>query len=110
MYKVTKSKGSGQNVILMNTDTAASINLGRISIKILDIIKEDGYSAEAGTITMTDEWDLKISSEAKDKLARLAMPMSKPIRDQRKKPKEKTEHKSTSGDVDIFNLIYGNVD
>lgn len=110
MYKVIKSKGSSSNVSLMNTDTAMSINLGRITVKMLDIIKEDGYSTEAGTITMTEEWDLKISPEAKDKLARLAMPMSKPIRDQRKKPEEKTTRPTPGGDIDIFNLIYGNVD
>lgn len=108
--QVTKLKGYGQNVILTNEDTGVSLNLGRITMKMLDILKEDGYTTEDKTLETAEEWNLKVSVEVATELSKLAMPMKKPIRDQRKKPEEKTARPTPGGDVDIFNLIYGNVD
>lgn len=111
MYKLTKPRGMLAGVILENTETKVTINLGGISIKMLEILKDEGYSKEEGTLNNSDIWDLDISAEAKDKLAKLAMPMKKPIRDQKKKPEDQVNNAATpDGEVDVFNLIYGNVD
>jgi len=106
MYSITKSKGSNQNVILTNTDTMANINLGKITIPMLDMIKED-LTTE---LTMAEEWTLNVSAEAASKLSKLAMPMKKPIRDQKKKPEDKVNRPAPGADVDLFNLIYGSVE
>ena len=114
-YKVTKLRGAAQNVFLENTATAVSVNLGRISVSILNILAEDGiHIGPERDISMSDEWNIEVSAEAKDKLKRLAMPMKKPIRDQRKK-KEETEDKpkatpKITADTDLFDLIYGSVE
>lgn len=108
--QITKLKGYGQNVILTNEDTGASLNLGRITMKMLDILKEDGYTTEDKTLETAEEWDLKVSVGVATELSKLAMPMKKPIRDQRKKPEEVTAKVNNSGETDLFNLIYGRVD
>ena len=110
MYALTKPTGMLSNVTLENTTTKMTINLGRITVSILSILKEEGYSKEDGNLDVSASWDIKISAEAKDKLARLAMPMKKPIRDQKKKPEDKVNRPTPGADVDLFNLIYGSVE
>lgn len=111
MYRVNKETGTSENVFLQNTDTMAEVNLGRISPAIVRILEEDGYKFETTTkdedaITFQEKWNLKVNSEeAKDKLRKLAMPMKKPIRDQRKVKQE--EKKETKQPVDLLDIIYG---
>lgn len=114
MYKVVKEIGSTENVYLQNTDTMAEINLGRPTIVMMGMLEEDGYKFSLlhpsddieECITQKEKWNLKVSNEVKDKLRKLAMPMSKPIRNQRKvKPQE--EKKETKQPVDILDIIYG---
>lgn len=111
MYKVVKEMGTTENVYLQNTDTMAEINLGRITIDIMIALSKDGYEFETeGGITLKEKWNLKVSDEVKDELRKLAMPMNKPIRDQRKvKPQEekKEEKKEVKQPVDILDIIYG---
>jgi nucleoid-associated protein YgaU len=108
MYSITKGRGSSQNVILTNTDTMGSINLGKITIPMLDILKRD-LTEE---LVIAEEWTLNVSAEAASELSKLAMPMKKPIRDQSKKKEEKTsvQDRVNNGEVDLFNLIYGAVE
>lgn len=112
MYRVNKEPGTKENVYLQNTDTMAEINLGRITPELLRILTKDGYVFEDVTgstedaITLKEKWTLKVSDEVKDELRKLAMPMKKPIRDQRKvKPQE--EKKEVKQPVDILDIIYG---
>lgn len=101
MYKVCKDMGATENVFLKNTDTMAEINLGRVTPTLCRILEKDGYDFSDPGIIRT-EWDFKVSSEVKDELRKLAMPMKKPIRDQRK---VKTEEKKEI--VDVLDIIYG---
>ena len=111
MYKVVKELGKTENVYLRNTDTMAEINLGRITAGIMNALRKDGYEFETvdekdGRLTLKEKWNLKVSNEVKDELRKLAMPMKKPIRDQRKvKPEE--EKKEVKQPVDILDIIYG---
>ena len=108
MYRVTKEPGTKENVYLQNTDTMAEINLGRITPELLRILTKDGYKFgdTEDAITLKKKWTLNVSDEVKDELRKLAMPMKKPIRDQRKvKPQE--EKKETKQPVDILDIIYG---
>ena len=111
MYKVVKEMGNAENVYLQNTDTMAEINLGRITAGIMNALRKDGYEFETvdekdGRLTLKEKWNLKVSGEVKDELRKLAMPMKKPVRDQRKvKPQE--EKKEVKQPVDILDIIYG---
>ena len=108
MYRVSKELGATENVYLQNTDTMAEINLGRITPGLLRILEIDGYKFDStdDAITLKEKWTLKVSEEVKEQLRKLAMPMKKPIRDQRKvKPQE--EKKETKQPVDILDIIYG---
>ena len=52
-------------------------------------------------VKFQDKWNLSVNSEdTKEKLRKLAMPMKKPIRDQRKEKEEKKI-------VDVLDIIYG---
>ena len=108
MYRVNKEPGATENVYLQNTDTMAEINLGRITPGLLRILEIDGYKFDStdDAITLKEKWTLKVSEEVKEQLRKLAMPMKKPIRDQRKvKPQE--EKKEVKQPVDILDIIYG---
>lgn len=82
MYKLLKEAGSyTSNVTLINTDTGNAIILGRLSTTILDLIKRDGYTIDSEVpdhLSMRDRWELKISKEVAEELAKTAMPMRRP--------------------------------
>ena len=50
---------------------------------------------------------MKVSDEVKDELRKLAMPMKKPVRDQRKVKPQQEEKKETKQPVDLLDIIYG---
>lgn len=108
MYRVTKEPGTKENVYLQNTDTMAEINLGRVTPGLLTILEIDGYKfgSTDDAITLKEKWTLKVSEEVKEQLRKLAMPMKKPVRDQREvKPQE--EKKEVKQPVDLLDIIYG---
>ena len=107
MYRVNKEIGTSENVYLQNTDTMAELNLGRITPGLLRILELDGYKFDGtdGAVTLKEKWTLKVSDGVKDELRKLAMPMKKPIRDQRKVKQE--EKKETKQPVDLLDIIYG---
>lgn len=107
MYRVNKEIGTSENVYLQNTDTMAELNLGRITTAMIDILEKDGYKFDGtdGAVTLKEKWTLKVSDGVKDELRKLAMPMKKPIRDQRKVKQE--EKKETKQPVDLLDIIYG---
>lgn len=84
MYKLLKEAGSyTSNVTLINTDNGNAIILGRLSTAILDLIKKDGYTIDSEApehLSMRDRWELKISKEVAEELAKTAMPMRRPPR------------------------------
>lgn len=113
MYRVNKEYGTSENVYLQNTDTMAEINLGRATTTMMDILEKDGHKFSlihpsddiSECITLKEKWTLKVSDEVKEQLRKLAMPMKKPIRDQRKVKVE--EKKETKQLVDLLDIIYG---
>ena len=108
MYRVSKEPGITENVYLQNTDTMAEINLGRVTPRLLRILEIDGHKFDGtdDALTLKEKWTLKVSNEAKEQLRKLAMPIKKPIRDQRKvKPQE--EKKEIKQPVDLLDIIYG---
>ena len=109
MYRVNKEPGTSENVYLQNTDTMAEINLGRVTPGLLRILEIDGYKFDGtdDAITLKEKWTLKVSEEVKEQLRKLAMPMKKPVRDQRKVKPQQEEKKETKQPVDLLDIIYG---
>jgi hypothetical protein len=107
MYRVVKDKGNSVNIFVENTESKKSLNIGRLStMEIIKILEEAGFTfgTSDGEIAIKDEWSLEINADTKDKLTKLAMKMSKPIRDQSKK----SEHKAAPDAIpDLFELIFG---
>ena len=107
MYKVLKEKGNNASVILENTETRASIIIGRLSMDILAILEKDGiHIGDAyGDVKLKDKWELRISDETAKELSAKAMRMSKPIRDQRKVKEE--EPKKSNKEIDALDVLLG---
>ncbi len=104
MYKVLKEKGNNQNVTLQNTDSKASIIIGRISIEILNLLERAGHKIDGETLTMKDQWELEVNDEIGKELASKAMTMTKPIRDQRK---TEDKPKKDNSKVDAMDVLLG---
>lgn len=107
MYKVLKEKGNNVSITLENTDTKASIIIGRLSMSILSTLEEDGgvhFGDTEGALKMRDKWDITITDEVAKKLSARAMRMSKPIRDQRK---TKEEPKKNNKEIDAMDVLLG---
>lgn len=105
MYRVIKEKGNNVNVFIENIESKKSLNIGRLSMEMIKILEEAGFTFGTGDgeIAMRDEWTMEVNTDTKDKLAKLAMKMSKPIRDQSKK----SEQKAPDTVPDLFDLIFG---
>lgn len=107
MYKVLKERGSNVSITLENTDTKASIIIGRVSISLLSILEEDGgvhFGDAEGALKVADKWDITVTDEVAKKLSAKAMRMSKPIRDQRK---VKEEQKKNNKEIDAMDVLLG---
>lgn len=114
MYRVVKEKGNNVSILIENVESKKTLNIGRITMEIIKILEEAGFTfgTAPGDTTMKEAWNLEITSDTKDKLSKLAMRMSKPVRDQSKKAtaSSTSEQKITSGEVpDLFDLIFGAV-
>ena len=108
MYRVLKEKGNNVSITLENTETKASIIIGRLSMDILSLLeKEEGihFGDSDGEIQLKDKWELTIKDETAKELSAKAMRMSKPIRDQSKKSEQvlKKDNKS----IDAMDVLLG---
>ena len=104
MYKVVKDEGYNGAVRVSNTNILMAVSLGKVSIPILDILKEGGYYREdSDDLKIQDGWNLEVNKETAEKLAKLAMPMKKPIRNQSKKPQQETDNKK----IDAMDVLLG---
>jgi hypothetical protein len=104
MYKVSKPRGYYANITVQNTETRASVVIGRLNSEIKDILEMAGHKIHDDT----DEISIEINPETKDILLASTMKIHRPVRDQRKKT-TKEETKKLDADVDVFDLIFGKV-
>lgn len=105
MYRVIKPAGYDVNISVENTETLASVVIGRINLNIVDVLIGAGFTEDK--INAHLEWNLEIDKDTARKLTTMAMSMKKPIRDQRKKPTEDKPTGKVGVEVDAFDLIYG---
>lgn len=107
MYRLSKEKGNNMNLILENTETKASIIIGKLTMDILSILEtKEGvrFGKDDGEINLKDEWRLTVKDETAKELSAKAMRMSKPIRDQRK---VKEEPKKSNKEIDALDVLLG---
>ena len=105
MYRVIKPAGYDTNISVENTETLASVVIGRVNLKIMEILRNVGFAEDE--INTSLEWNLEIDKATARELTTTAMSMKKPIRDQRKKPTEDKPTGKVGVEVDAFDLIYG---
>lgn len=99
MYRVLKEAGYGANVILENTDTKASVIIGRINMEILRLIEKD----RGGDIDRTSKWLIEITKETAIELQKMTINMKKPIRSQ----KAKDLFKKPNKEIDAMDVLLG---
>lgn len=103
MYKVLKDSGNNANIIIENTETKRIVNIGRITMDILKILDDAGHKIGDDGTGLRDRWELEVSEEVGKTLARKAMVMTKPVRDQSKKEKPKKDNKH----IDAMDVLLG---
>lgn len=107
MYKLLKEKGNNVNLTLENTETKASIIIGRMSMDILGILeREEGitFGDTDEDIKLKDKWELNINDSTAKMLLAKAMRIKAPIRNQSKKketPKKDNKH------IDAMDVLLG---
>ena len=106
MYKVMKEPGTSSMVKIMNTDSKSIITLGGISIPMLNILKDHGYSHEEGNLELQDKWDISVEKEVAEQLARLSIPVSKPIKTKVDK-EEEPKPKKSNREIDAMDVLLG---
>lgn len=113
MYKLTKSKGCSENLVLTNLGTSATQMLGRVTTHILNLLKSSGCELPThtdDTIDIYSEWTLTISKEVAIKLQEtLRRGIKKPIRKPATKREQTFDIKQTTNSNDLFDLIFGEV-
>jgi hypothetical protein len=103
MYKLVKAAGNNSTVILRREEDMYDLEVGLVSVELLNILEEAGYSfrADDGGMTIKSEWNLEITStETKDKISRLALPIKKPLRVH--KPNEQKKEEKVIDAMDVL--------
>lgn len=84
MYRVIKEAGVSANVFIEDTELKRTINLGRITVKIIETIHEmEGFvfnTPHPDAIQYIDAWNLPVSYDTWVMLASKALTMKKPVR------------------------------
>lgn len=101
MYKVIKNEGSYSTITLVNTETKASVMIGKLGIEIITILTDAGHRLESH-----EAWDLVVAPDTATKLYNLTMTMRKPIRYQSKKH-EQASTKIDMNEPDAFDVLFG---
>lgn len=114
MYKLLKEKGNNMNLVLENTETKASIVIGRSTMDILSILEsKEGVhiGGDEDEIKLKDKWDITIGDETAKEISAKAMRMSKPVRVQRKMQEEMKAQeelkKKQNKEIDAMDVLLG---
>lgn len=108
-YRLLKEKGHSKTITLENTETHASLIIGRVTPSLLGILKEHEditVGRDVGELNVNDAWDFMIKDDTSKQLSRLAMRMDKPIRDQSNKAKAETT-KEKNKKIDAMDVLLG---
>lgn len=107
MYKLTKPKGYTAIVTITNEETHASLDIGAVSIPMLEILDKAGIlSPEEGETRVFNDWNFSIEKDIADKITPLAMSIKKPMRYQSKQSTPE-EVKVNNKNVDAMDVLLG---
>lgn len=109
MYKVLKDKGNNANVYIENIDTATQLNLGKLTMEMLSIMETCepiSFGTDESDVKLNAEWDFEIKEETKMHLEKMAMKMTKPLRDQSKAKSEQVA-KEKNKKIDAMDVLLG---
>ena len=99
MYKVLKARGFSATVTVENTEKKTNITIGKVTMDMVNLIKEAGYKLASPQ----EEWDVEVNKDTAEALSKMAMKMRKPIRDQRKPETKKQANKQ----IDAMDVMLG---
>lgn len=92
MYIVTKRIGTDSPVSIENTDTKVSIVIGTMYNKpMIKTILADYIPDIESYESRNNAWHIEVNKETAEALAKLTIPMKKPIRNQKKQQPTNTE-------------------
>ena len=100
MYRILKDKGNNQTITLENLDTNAQINLGKLSIPMMAILKNSEglrFGVEDERISLSDEWNIIIQDTTAKKLTERILNSS--IKIKTKKPEQNK--------IDAWDVLFG---
>lgn len=111
MYAVRKARGSGAVITVVNTDKGSSVIIGKPTMTILEMLDKEGYSPRtpdpAKHIELRDEWDIEVTEEFANELARRALTMKRPPRRTKTEQDVKRSSHDSKEPVDLFDLVFG---
>lgn len=103
-YRILKAKPYKSIIMIENTNTNATMMIGQISIKMLNILEKAGYSVTDDTLNLYGEWSFEINENTAKELAALSTAMEKPTR----KPKtEQSNNKYLNKHIDATDVLLG---
>ena len=98
MYRLIKSYGTDQPIIILNNSTSTNLIVGALNSTRRNII---------------EEINIEIDSITASKLSTTAMPIKKPIRDQRKcvlEEKAKAKRREQNKNINALDVLLGKAD
>ena len=109
MYRINKDKGNNQVITLTNIETKASVIIGRLSVTIMDILKEDDTFREAVETKsiIAESWDFTISDEIGKKLAKTTFKIEKPERHAPTSDSIESLKKKVNKTIDAMDVLLG---
>lgn len=108
MYRVLKDAGNNSNIFIENTETSATVNIGKLSMNILSILSKAGFeinTEKEDSIKVKDRWELNITTETKELLAKEAMRMKKPEKVQTEQVKDLFQ--KPNKEIDAMDVLLG---
>jgi hypothetical protein len=106
MYRLLKDAGNYSNIIVENTDTKATVMIGKINMEILNILDKAGITMGEEMKTIS-KWDTIITTALASELVATTVKMKKPIRKTTPSPKEETNNKQVNKNIDAMDVLLG---
>lgn len=107
MYRLLKPSGAGKTVTLENTSTSATLAVGGVTTKLIDMLIRDGKEIDTtDRAFIVSSWDFTVSDDCARDISTLAFTMRKPIRDQRKVVTQNQQPKSNK-EIDAMDVLLG---
>ena len=109
-YKLLKDEGNNSNITIENSETKASIMIGKITYDLLAKLTKAGIISDTDGLPLKNKWEYEISDETAKELSKIALQITKPKRDQSKKQSEQPSSPTPKEDrpvIDAMDVLLG---